>query len=80
MVTKHTYNFSRNRISSVLAKIHMVTKLRLFEHLAHYRSVLAKIHMVTKPVMRICWLYGSSVLAKIHMVTKPFASSSVALT
>ena len=36
-------------MSSVLAKIHMVTKLNCFNRFTGFCSVLAKIHMVTKP-------------------------------
>ena len=36
-------------MSSVLAKIHMVTKPLMWKQIEIARSVLAKIHMVTKP-------------------------------
>ena len=55
---------------SVLAKIHMVTKLEKLHRLCPVGSVLAKIHMVTK-LSKTTEVSGkSSVLAKIHMVTK----------
>ena len=56
---------------SVLAKIHMVTKLLHLDSLASLRSVLAKIHMVTKLQRTRNERHLRSVLAKIHMVTKP---------
>ena len=56
---------------SVLAKIHMVTKLKKFKHFISFSSVLAKIHMVTKQINTYTTAISSSVLAKIHMVTKP---------
>ena len=46
---------------SVLAKIHMVTKLCQCRAVNHLRSVLAKIHMVTKPQK-----YGSTFLNVIE--------------
>ena len=55
---------------SVLAKIHMVTKLDTEHSSHHLRSVLAKIHMVTKLMWFVLINMQSSVLAKIHMVTK----------
>ena len=48
MVTKRYFNRINISISSVLAKIHMVTKLAIVNCLTTLRSVLAKIHMVTK--------------------------------
>ncbi len=57
--------------SSVLAKIHMVTKLYRYLIIHILCSVLAKIHMVTKLIALINCSFTSSVLAKIHMVTKP---------
>ncbi|WP_303321597.1 hypothetical protein, partial [Holdemanella biformis] len=56
---------------SVLAKIHMVTKLYNLSSAIWTSSVLAKIHMVTKQYIPSCKSVLSSVLAKIHMVTKP---------
>mgnify|MGYP007075818336 CR=1 FL=1 len=49
------------RTSSVLAKIHMVTKLMKQMNLYIRSSVLAKIHMVTKPQK-----YGSTFLNVIE--------------
>ena len=49
MVTKHISEHVVGQFRSVLAKIHMVTKLLKFTHLGWISSVLAKIHMVTKP-------------------------------
>ena len=48
MVTKPETNLSFLSICSVLAKIHMVTKLVPCVVLGNVGSVLAKIHMVTK--------------------------------
>ena len=56
---------------SVLAKIHMVTKLPCNFCPTVFRSVLAKIHMVTKLSFIFIYFVLRSVLAKIHMVTKP---------
>lgn len=47
--------------SSVLTKIHMVTKLHMKKHIELNCSVLAKIHMVTKPQK-----YGSTFLNVIE--------------
>ena len=55
---------------SVLAKIHMVTKLASFPYCFTASSVLAKIHMVTKHGVSLQEFVDRSVLAKIHMVTK----------
>ena len=57
--------------SSVLAKIHMVTKLGSPIVDWKFGSVLAKIHMVTKLAIYALNPAFCSVLAKIHMVTKP---------
>ena len=57
-------------ISSVLAKIFMVTKLKLDKKHTHIGSVLAKIFMVTKHKPKSTPNPSSSVLAKIFMVTK----------
>ena len=48
MVTKICTALNHNNIGSVLAKIHMVTKRKLFKYSFNLSSVLAKIHMVTK--------------------------------
>ena len=48
MVTKREPLKVAFTLRSVLAKIHMVTKLSATVRLAHCSSVLAKIHMVTK--------------------------------
>ena len=48
MVTKLDGETGIADISSVLAKIHMVTKLRQYITQYGLSSVLAKIHMVTK--------------------------------
>ncbi len=48
MVTKHDDNLICLCKGSVLAKIHMVTKLPCTTGYEIARSVLAKIHMVTK--------------------------------
>ena len=48
MVTKRDVRDSLAVFSSVLAKIHMVTKLRFLPNGEGNSSVLAKIHMVTK--------------------------------
>ena len=48
MVTKQTVESIHDDDCSVLAKIHMVTKLGAFLGMATEGSVLAKIHMVTK--------------------------------
>ena len=70
MVTKQAPECVFQKYSSVLAKIHMVTKLFHFTFAPFLRSVLAKIHMVTKRDVRDSLAVFSSVLAKIHMVTK----------
>ena len=57
-------------VGSVLAKIHMVTKLFIIIFTPPKSSVLAKIHMVTKQALSISFVWSCSVLAKIHMVTK----------
>ena len=71
MVTKLTRMPRTVIMSSVLAKIFMVTKrfALLFYHTQ--RSVLAKIFMVTKLMSLYPSNTFSSVLAKIFMVTKP---------
>ena len=51
MVTKHQFKEFMKKISSVLAKIHMVTKLSGALMGAMLCSVLAKIHMVTKQMI-----------------------------
>ena len=71
MVTKPLIHQYVRRYGSVLAKIHMVTKLHKAESSCCFCSVLAKIHMVTKRYMPPTIYTQSSVLAKIHMVTKP---------
>ena len=48
MVTKRFSEYSNPLFSSVLAKIHMVTKHNDILQEFILRSVLAKIHMVTK--------------------------------
>ena len=48
MVTKPPAKVLINVHGSVLAKIHMVTKLEVIEMNIDTSSVLAKIHMVTK--------------------------------
>ena len=48
MVTKLAVKRANNIVSSVLAKIHMVTKLYEADIVKEKCSVLAKIHMVTK--------------------------------
>ena len=48
MVTKLVNVLVVFSIGSVLAKIHMVTKLGLYAYKTRVGSVLAKIHMVTK--------------------------------
>ena len=70
MVTKHVIHRIRNIFSSVLAKIHMVTKLHVAINEINTCSVLAKIHMVTKLFLGTYAYNLRSVLAKIHMVTK----------
>ena len=70
MVTKLVNNYVGFAGCSVLAKIHMVTKPRLYVVVVRYRSVLAKIHMVTKRRDTLLVCEDGSVLAKIHMVTK----------
>ena len=49
MVTKLPIGTMKLDPSSVLAKIHMVTKHNYMLHHNRLSSVLAKIHMVTKP-------------------------------
>ena len=49
MVTKLMLAFTISFVCSVLAKIHMVTKLNPPRLFFKRSSVLAKIHMVTKP-------------------------------
>ena len=71
MVTKHVSINKESCFSSVLAKIHMVTKTFQYLTLNGLCSVLAKIHMVTKLYTHSPKLHPCSVLAKIHMVTKP---------
>ena len=61
MVTKPLDSFPLDKISSVLAKIHMVTKLAFPATVKVASSVLAKIHMVTKPQK-----YGSTFLNVIE--------------
>ena len=70
MVTKLEHNSFCVLLGSVLAKIHMVTKLFGIIAFSVSRSVLAKIHMVTKPCELTRRADSRSVLAKIHMVTK----------
>ena len=70
MVTKHVpFKLIISR-SSVLAKIHMVTKQDKVIDNYQGSSVLAKIHMVTKLNDTRSFTDYCSVLAKIHMVTK----------
>ena len=71
MVTKRFIDNRNNIVSSVLAKILMVTKLTYIFLFVSYGSVLAKILMVTKLVRLVTLSAISSVLAKILMVTKP---------
>ena len=71
MVTKPVGLYAYNTNGSVLAKIHMVTKLSITTYVLPVCSVLAKIHMVTKPFPQAPAITSCSVLAKIHMVTKP---------
>ena len=71
MVTKRRYKTDLKKISSVLAKILMVTKLSDLFIVSRPCSVLAKILMVTKLEKYILIIKASSVLAKILMVTKP---------
>ena len=61
MVTKHSYRINWMFLSSVLAKILMVTKLGSLLGLNKPGSVLAKILMVTKPQK-----YGSTFLNVIE--------------
>ena len=61
MVTKLNTTSAVDKRGSVLAKIHMVTKLCLAFSFATNCSVLAKIHMVTKPQK-----YGSTFLNVIE--------------
>ena len=61
MVTKPAFTGTNTTISSVLAKIHMVTKHTDSTSYESERSVLAKIHMVTKPQK-----YGSTFLNVIE--------------
>ena len=70
MVTKPVMRICWLYGSSVLAKIHMVTKLNSSSDVPAQCSVLAKIHMVTKLIVRVVSSSWRSVLAKIHMVTK----------
>ena len=70
MVTKHPFHSMIHTFRSVLAKIHMVTKLLITANKPQTSSVLAKIHMVTKLPFPQNLETLSSVLAKIHMVTK----------
>ena len=55
---------------SLLAKIHMVTKLEFVEKCKQKCLILAKIHMVTKQKSDKMVFLSSLILAKIHMVTK----------
>ena len=48
MVTKLVMQYADEGTSSVLAKIHMVTKHMCLNHCFFFSSVLAKILMVTK--------------------------------
>ena len=48
MVTKLKWFYQERKASSVLAKIHMVTKHNKSNMINASSSVLAKIHMVTK--------------------------------
>ena len=61
MVTKQFLSINFEQKRSVLAKIHMVTKLSGNSRLNNVCSVLAKIHMVTKPQK-----YGSTFLNVIE--------------
>ena len=61
MVTKRFLTLPYHLIRSVLAKIHMVTKLVRMSLNTTSCSVLAKIHMVTKPQK-----YGSTFLNVIE--------------
>ena len=53
MVTKHNSGLLLIVSGSVLAKIHMVTKLDMIAVYTFPSSVLAKIHMVTKHIGNI---------------------------
>ena len=70
MVTKHVPFEISLRYRCVLAKIHMVTKLKDMQQLSTASCVLAKIHMVTKQSIITTGTLIGCVLAKIHMVTK----------
>ena len=61
MVTKRSTETAKKIVCSVLAKIHMVTKLSRMPEASENCSVLAKIHMVTKPQK-----YGSTFLNVIE--------------
>ena len=61
MVTKQDHVDKAESFGSVLAKIHMVTKLLNIVVVVFVGSVLAKIHMVTKPQK-----YGSTFLNVIE--------------
>ena len=61
MVTKQYADLLDYLQGSVLAKIHMVTKLSQSVDFTGFCSVLAKIHMVTKPQK-----YGSTFLNVIE--------------
>ena len=71
MVTKRVVICNTLITCSILAKIHMVTKLFQLGGKDSSRSILAKIHMVTKQNGEKLFYEIGSILAKIHMVTKP---------
>ena len=51
MVTKHSWVELNEVFGLILAKIHMVTKLRISNNPINDSLILAKIHMVTKPCL-----------------------------
>lgn len=71
MVTKPFLLSPEVKTGSVLAKIHMVTKLPNSCNKSKQCSVLAKILTVTKQSNLVRMMNFCSVLAKILMVTKP---------
>ena len=70
MVTKQGIDKFDLAIGLILAKNHMVTKLRPATVIPIFRLILAKNHMVTKQAVDISCLTCCLILAKNHMVTK----------
>ena len=71
MVTKPGLPKARYKPCLILAKNHMVTKLRGYAIMIRKGLILAKNHMVTKQFLNSPNHSQRLILAKNHMVTKP---------